>query len=59
MIVIKNVQCESAAIWTSENKIVKIDQVNRHCKCVQMNKNEVLCNIKYEQLKFDARKPEF
>jgi hypothetical protein len=24
-----------------------------------MNKNEVLCNIKYEQLKFDARKPEF
>jgi hypothetical protein len=24
-----------------------------------MNQNEVLCNIKYEQLKFDARKPEF
>jgi hypothetical protein len=24
-----------------------------------MNQNEVLCNIKYEQLKFDARKSEF
>ncbi len=24
-----------------------------------MNQNEILCNIKYEQLKFDARKPEF